>query len=286
MDGNKSEGVGAMMMYPIMLRFVSEFFGVGFSFSGIKNLSHFEYTNYTDDSKSWSEMFESFFNFPKLENPDKVIRQFSFDQNLVNFIQQNKDIKEQVLIELPQHGATWPLMCFCQQNSGLIFDENIIRSLREELNFSGKKYFNEDEFNIALHIRSENPKDVDASSAERELYNHSRDFSRYCNLIDRLKNKYYNKKTSLHIYSQGFANTFDEFFNLSSPMFDINIHIDEHPISDLYHMIYADSFIMANSAFSYIASFFRNELTYVRDNFWCFTYPSTIKVDYNFNIPL
>ena len=69
-------------------------------------------------------------------------------------------------------------------------------------------------------------------------------------------------------------------------MFDINIHIDEHPISDLYHMIYADSFIMANSAFSYIASFFRNELTYVRDNFWCFTYPSTIKVDYNFNIPL
>lgn len=286
MNGNKTEGAGAMMMYPIMLSFVSKFFGVEFSFSGVKDLSHFEYTDYTGDSESWSKSFEEFFNFPKLKNPDEIIRGFSFDQNLVNFIAENRNTNKEILIELPQHGATWPMMCFCEQNSDIIFTEELVKEAKNNLRFSGEKYFNNGEVNIALHIRTENPKDVDASSTERELYNYERDFSRYLNLIDRLKQKYYNKKTVLHIYSQGFTNSFEEFVNLTTEMFEVKLHIDEHPISDLYHMIYSDCFIMANSAFSYIASFMRTDLTYVRDNFWCFTYPSTIKVDYNFNIPL
>lgn len=110
MNGNKTEGAGAMMMYPIMLSFVSKFFGVEFSFSGVKDLSHFEYTDYTGDSESWSKSFEEFFNFPKLKNPDEIIRGFSFDQNLVNFIAENRNTNKEILIELPQHGATWPMM--------------------------------------------------------------------------------------------------------------------------------------------------------------------------------
>ena len=43
---------------------------------------------------------------------------------------------------------------------------------------------------------------------------------------------------------------------------------------------------MANSGFSYIASLMRSGVTYTRDNFWCTTLSSAIKVDYNFNIPL
>lgn len=286
MDGNKTEGVGAMMMYPIMLSFVSKFFDVEFSFSGIKNLSHFEYTNYVQDSDSWSKSFEEFFNFPKLSNPDRIITGFSFDQNLINFIESNRYTEERILVELPQHGATWPLMCFCEQNSHLIFKEETIKYLRNNLRYDGEKYFNEDETNIALHVRSQNPKDVDSDSSERELYVHERDFSRYLNLVDRLKQKFYNKNSVLHIYSQGFTSSFEEFVKLETDSFKVKLHIDEHPISDLYHMIQSNCFIMANSAFSYIASFMRNDLTYVRDNFWCFTYPSTIKVDYNFNIPL
>jgi hypothetical protein len=284
MNGNKTEGVGAMMMYPIMLSFVSKFFDVGFSFSGIKELSHFEYTDHADNSESWSKSFEEFFNFPKLEKPDEIVNGFSFDQNLINFIEANRNTDKQILIEITQHGGTWPLICFCEQNSNIIFPKDLVQAAKNNLKFDRQKYFNENEINIALHIRTENPKDVDASSSERELYNFKKDFSRYLNLIDRLKKKYYNKKTVLHIYSQGFTNSFKEFVELATDLFEVKLHIDEHPISDLYHMIHSDCFIMANSAFSYIASFMRTNLTYVRDNFWCFTYPSAIKVDYNFNI--
>jgi hypothetical protein len=286
MNGNKTEGVGAMMMYPIMLSFVCKLFNTEFSFSGIKNLSHFEYTEHAEDCDSWSESFEKFFNFPRLENPDKVINQLSFNQNLINFIEQNRNVNEEILIELPQDGASWAIQQFCEQNHTIVFKKESIDELRNNLKFEGEKYFNEDEVNIAIHIRSENPKDVDASSSDRELYNLDRDFPRYVNLIDRLKKKFYNKKIVTHIYSQGFVSDFKNFLDLTTDLFEIQLHIDDHPVNDLYHMINADILFMANSGFSYIASLLRSDNTYVRDNFWCFTYPTTIKVDYNFNIPL
>lgn len=295
MDGEKTEGIGAMMMYPIMLGFICKFFNVGFSFSGIKDLAHFEYSDYAKNSHDWSKMFEDFFDFPKIENPDKIIEGVGFDQNLINYIELNRNIKEEILINLYQHGPSWNIQQFFNQNCELIATKERIDYFKNNLKYDGETYFKDGEINVVLHIRAQNPVDVNIdengfcilpSDILRELYNREKDFPRHLNLIDRLKKKYYNKKIVIHICSQGFVNSFENYLELSTDFCEIKLHIDKNPIEDLYHMIYSDVFVMANSGFSYIASLMRSGVTYTRDNFWCTTLSSAIKVDYDFNIPL
>ena len=89
----------------------------------------------------------------------------------------------------------------------------------------------------------------------REYYIKENHFGRYTNLINFLKEQTKNKKTILHIHSQGFSTDFTEFFVFKDDNFDVQLHIDDHPISDIYHMSNSDLFIMSNSSFSWITSF-------------------------------
>jgi len=99
------------------------------------------------------------------------------------------------------------------------------------------------------------------------LYILERDFVRYKNLINFLKANLDGKSAILHIHSQGFTTDFSEFFELQSNEFGIQLHIDDHPISDIYHMSNADLFVMSNSSFSWISSLLNSNQKIMRDNF-------------------
>jgi hypothetical protein len=150
----------------------------------------------------------------------------------------------------------------------IIFTQDRINKIKNNLIFKGKKYFT-DGVNVSLHIRTPNPNDISVEivSPLRELYSLEKDFVRYKNLINFLKSNLDGKPIILHIHSQGFTTDFSEFLELQSNNFEVKLHIDDHPISDIYHMSNADLFIMSNSSFSWISSLLNLNQKIMRDNF-------------------
>jgi hypothetical protein len=136
-----------------------------------------------------------------------------------------------------------------------------------------------------LHIRTANPNDIPSEvvSPYREKYNFEKDFNRYLNLINFLKENTKEQKATLHIHSQGFTSNFQEFLELKTDIFDVQLHIDDHPVSDLYHMSNADLLIMSNSSFSWVASLLNSNQKIVRDNFINGSFVhNAVKANYNF----
>ena len=67
-----------------------------------------------------------------------------------------------------------------------------------------------------------------------------------------------------HIYSQGQEEWFDNFLNQG---WKVHLHINEHPLTSLYHMIKCDIRVMSNSSMSYLAALYGRGLSIARDNF-------------------
>lgn len=264
-DGFGTEGIGSMMQYHLLLKFLTDFIGVDFTYPGSTNFAHQSYSGYSQ--KEYFNMIDTFFNFPNISGEwDEVINVADITDDVLSFIESNKNSDEKILINLSN--CHRQVEAICKQYVSEIFTKERIDKIRENLIFDGKKYFDEN-LNISLHIRTANPNDIPSEivSPYREKYVFEKDFIRYKNLIDFLKENVGEQKTTLHIHSQGFTTNFNEFLELSTERFDIQIHIDDHPVSDLYHMSYADLFIMSNSSFSWVASLLNSNQKIARDNF-------------------
>lgn len=284
--GTGHDGIGSVVYYQLLTYIISKHLDIEYSHSGFDKLSHYDYTNYSQ--AEWCNSFTKFFNFPFLKNPDKVITISGMYDNLFSLIDQYKNSEESVLIDMNQPtfayiGARESVEQYFIQNIDTLYDRNIIDNIRNNLVFDESKYFDKSKFNISLHIRSINPNDSEFHS-HRELYNPLTDYIKYENLIEQLKYKYRDTDSEIHIHSQGKVSDFQNYLRLSNEKFQIVLHINENPWSDLYHMSNSDLLIMSNSSFSHIASLMNTNMIFVRDNFWHFTYPNSIKVDYNYNI--
>lgn len=280
-NGLGTEGIGSVFQYHIMMNFFADFLEVDFTFPGSENLSHHSYTSYSKEQ--YFQSIDKFFNFPNLKSDyDQVHMITNIDSNFFNTLNSYKKSKERILLNL--YRCHLHIVNFCQENRNEIFTKDMIDRIKNNLVFDGVKYFN-DEVNISLHIRTPNPNDVPSEivSPLRELYSKERDFYRYKNLINFLKKNSGNKKTTLHIHSQGFTSDFNELIELRTDNFDIKTHLDDHPISDIYHMANADLFVMSNSSFSWVPSLLNSNQKIVRDNFTNgpFTHNS-IKANYDF----
>jgi hypothetical protein len=284
-DGKNTEGIGNICYYHILLFALSKKLGIGFHCENFRNIAHYNYTEYS--SKEWDESFTKFFNFPYKNNFDMEVSFTDVDERYFSFIDENKNSEIDFLIKLDSCERTnwsghYSLMNYCQNNIPNIFTEKTVIDIRDNLIFNETdKYFGE-QFNISVHIRIVNPNDVDITP-NRELYNKDVDFPRYKNLIHQLKRKYSDREVVLHIHSQGEPQYFSDIVDLSNPSFKINLHLNDHPSSDIYHMAHADLLVMANSSFSLLPHLLNINKTIVRNNFWHFTYPNTIHVDYNYN---
>lgn len=263
-DGLGTEGIGSVMQFHILLRFFSDYYGVFFTYPGSSNFSHYSYTHQTQDE--YLKSIDKFFNFPNIKHQwEEVYNILDLDDHLFYLIESNKNNDKIVLINFwKSHGH---LRSICQQKCSEIFIKDRVDRIRSSLVFEGKKYFDEN-VNISLHIRVENPCDIESEihSSYRELYAYNKDFYRYENLLKYLQEKYKNKKATLHIHSQGFKENFEEFLQFRTDDFDIQVHLDDHPVSDLYHMSNSDLLITSNSSFSWISSLLNSNEKIVRDN--------------------
>ena len=264
-DGFGTEGIGSMIQYHLLLQFLSDSIGVEFTYPGSTNFSHYSYTGYSE--KDYFHSIDSFFNFPNIVKEwDEVITITEISDNFLSLLEKYKQSDQRILINLSN--CHRQIENICRQNTSTIFTQERIIKIRNNLIFKGEKYFT-DGVNVSLHIRTPNPNDIPTEivSPLRELYILEKDFARYKNLVNFLKANLDERTMILHIHSQGFTTDFSEFLELQSDKFEIKLHIDDHPISDIYHMANADLFIMSNSSFSWNSSLLNPNQKIMRDNF-------------------
>ena len=117
------------------------------------------------------------------------------------------------------------------------------------------RVFEENAFHIAVHIRRTNSHDV-------VTYPIIKDDNYYLGIIDSLRKKYKQRKTYVHIYSQGLSESFQRY-KTSGCILHLNDNVEDTFLA----LTQADALVTSRSSFSYIAAFLnQNEIYYTP--FW------------------
>lgn len=271
---NFNDGIGAIAQAQLHTYAFSKINNINFVFDGFKNISHYQHNNFK--SEQFNKMWDSFFNFPLSTLGDtnyKLIEIENLDDSLVRSL--NSENSYLLYIQ------PWKTNSYMDKNIKFVEQKNVIRELKKNIYLHDDyKYYTNNKFNVAIHIRSQNTIDTLASQPHREvLLNNSSNeyFNYYINLFDNIKH-FFPENTEIHIYSQGQLKQFEQLKKLN---YNINFHLNEQPNITLYHMIHSDLFIAANSSFSYITTLLRDKITICRDNFWHKTYDKTIHTNRN-----
>jgi len=155
------------------------------------------------------------------------------------------------------------------------FDKNIIRCVNS---FSFKKikkvfrankkierYFNNENLNIAIHVRRPNPHDtrIDGTDTPDAVF---------LNIINKLRIIYSSKNPLFHLYSQGNNESFKKFH---AP--DIVFHINESVEDTFLAMVLADVLVIGISSLSYTAGLLSNGTVYYFP-FWHSPLPEWISI--------
>lgn len=273
LNSGRIEGIGAIAQYQLLLYAICKKLGVEYYNSGFKNIGHSSYMNYTIEE--WSNSFNAFFN---LSTNVKIDYEYSFskiDTEFFNFIETNKNDFYSTLIYLEPESV----LEYGQKIISETFEKEYLKDLKQNFIFD-QNYFEPNVLNVSFHIRNINPED-NSFQDFRELYD--KDNQNYILLMQQLKHICKDENVKLHIHSQGNESEFERILEYQENNFQINLHLNDHPMSDIYHMAHSDLLIMANSSFSWIAHLLNYNVSLVRDNFWHVTYPNTLKLDYNYS---
>ena len=155
-------------------------------------------------------------------------------------------------------------------NYGLIvmpfFEKNIdICCKSEHMNFikecfwknKNKNFFNNNKFNVAIHIRRANHADKGLAGDRATTPN-----SYYLNIMNNIRNKHKDKDILFHIYSQGNIRNFIDLAN-DNVMFYINYDI----IETFKGLVSAEALVTSPSSLSYVAGLISNGEIYYK-KFW------------------
>ena len=272
-NSGRKEGIGAIAQYQLMLYAICKKLDINFYNSGFKNIGHSTYTNF--DEKSWADQFTKFFNFSTNVRIENKIVFSDINEEFFSFVKEHKNDSEDLLVYVDPESV----LRYGQSIIGEIHEKRYLINLKNNFVFN-QKYFDSDILNICFHIRNINPEDNSLQDF-RELYNKNN--SNYIFVIEQLKKVCKDEKVKLHIHSQGNFEDFEEFLSYKKDTFEIILHLNDNPISDIYHMSHADLLIMANSSFSWISHLLNYNISLVRDNFWHSIYPNTLKLDKNYS---
>ena len=271
-DGEDAEGIGSICQWNLLLCCIAKHLGVEVSIPPFKNIAHYDYTEYS--SEEWSKSFTDLFGFSYIENFDEEINFSGSYNDLENLV---KNTSQNILVNIPKMF----IVEYGQKNISIFFKNKCLKDIKNNLK-SDENYFLKNHINISLHIRSNNPNDVDFHPS-REYHINS---LKFLNLINELKNKHVDDLVCLHVHSQGTNENFCDIINKSTENFKIVCHLNDHPTKDIYHMSNSDYLIMANSSYSWICHLLNFNPTYVRDNFWHSLYPNAIFLDPEYRIKL
>lgn len=132
-----------------------------------------------------------------------------------------------------------------------------LRKVKEifRANKNRNHYFNDENFNIAIHIRRHNPHDNRINGTDTPDYI-------FLNIINKLRIVYAAKKPLFHIYSQGNNENFKKF---NAP--DLILHLNESVEDTFIPLVLADVLVTSRSSFSYVAAILSEGTVYYMP-FW------------------
>lgn len=272
-------GIGAVCQQHLLLFCIAKELEVDISISPYQNIVGYSDFGYTPEE--WDKSFTDFFKLPFVDEFDEQMDFHGSYEDLKNGISSMKNSDKKILIDL----SVESVRNIGQPNLDKFFESKYLQDIKDNL-FVENSYFSKEDVNVSFHIRSANSGDIasEISNSNREIGNVSDNFYRYKNIISYIKDKHLDQNVKVHIHSQGSEETFSEFFSLNSDSLEVTLHLNDHPINDIYHMSNADHLIMANSSYSWIGHLLNYNTSYVRDNFWHTVYPNAVKIDYNYNI--
>ena len=266
-DGVQTEGIGAVAQCQIHTYTLSKLLGVEFASTKFENLQHYQEH---DTQENFCRDVTNFFNFPnQIQPPDDAVKFDHINDNLINFVNENKE-GEDIYVEVANHDMMKFADANADQWSKFIPDLANCVTLDES-----KQYFDDDKLNISLHITNFiEGRDNDRSESREQFVQGNTKEKYYVTLLQKFDEIFNRKTQSLfvdkeyHIYSRsqtpGDLSQFEAFTKLGLP---IRFHIDEHPLTSLYHLINSDVKVLSNSSFSYISALYGKGLSISRTNF-------------------
>jgi len=259
-DGKHTEGIGAMAQYQIHAFTLSHAIkGAKFLGQDFTNLQH--YQGYGTQEEFCQECTE-FFNFPNRVEMSglEVVKFDNFTPEFEKFVEEHQESGEDKVVEI----NNFALMPFADSNIEWWGKAHLVESLIPHMPFDKQDCYFSDTLNVTMHIRNFMPDRDNDHSPTREYYEPGGEKEKYfINLMNTIEDTFdFNKE--FHIYSQGQDEWFDNFLNQG---WDVKLHINEHPLTSLYHMIQADIRVMSNSSMSYLAALYGQGLSIARDNF-------------------
>jgi len=282
-DGKQTEGIGAVAQCQIHTYTLSKMLGVGFASTKFENLQH--YQEY-DTQENFSNDVTNFFNFPNQIEPHSDVVKFEHvDQTFLDFIEKNRNGGD-IYVEISNKDLIKVAISNTEKWSSVIPDLSKLVSIDDS-----KKYFDQDKFNISLHITNFiEGRDNDRTAQREQFEQGNRKEKYYINLLQKFDDIFNKRGRTLfvdkeyHIYSRsqtpGDLSQFEAFTKLGLP---IKFHIDEHPLISLYHLIQSDVKVLSNSSFSYMSALYGDGLNIVRDNFFCKLPYNAVYTDYDGN---
>ena len=282
-DGKQTEGIGAVAQCQIHTYTLSKMLGVGFASTKFENLQH--YQEY-DTQENFSNDVTNFFNFPnQIEPPSDAVKFEHVDQTFLDFIEKNRN-GDDIYVEISNKDLIRVAISNTEKWSSVIPDLSKLVSIDDS-----KKYFDEDKLNISLHITNFiEGRDNDRTAQREQFVQGNRKEKYYIDLLQKFDDIFNKRGRTLfvdkeyHIYSRsqtpGDLSQFEAFTKLGLP---IKFHIDEHPLTSLYHLIQSDVKVLSNSSFSYMAALYGHGLNVVRDNFFCKLPYNAVYTDYDGN---
>ena len=282
-DGKQTEGIGAVAQCQIHTYTLSKMLGVGFASTKFENLQH--YQEY-DTQENFSNDVTNFFNFPnQIEPPSDAVKFDHVDQTFLDFIEKNRN-GDDIYVEISNKDLIRVAISNTEKWSSVIPDLSKLVSIDDS-----KKYFDEDKLNISLHITNFiEGRDNDRTAQREQFVQGNRKEKYYIDLLQKFDDIFNKRGRTLfvdkeyHIYSRsqtpGDLSQFEAFSKLGLP---IKFHIDEHPLTSLYHLIQSDVKVLSNSSFSYMAALYGHGLNVVRDNFFCKLPYNAVYTDYDGN---
>ena len=228
---DRSDGFGAQFQTIICCILIAENTGNEYIHRRIRSMEHNYYND--PDYLSKVELLMNVSNNYQTVYDDKLI------ENIISFTPQEIIYSFELNIN------------FLLNSESLV---NLKTNFRKNKN---RNIFNNDVFNIAIHIRSTNLHDITLGS------NRSTTLNYYFDIIERIKQTMVNEKRIVfHIYSQNDMRDYDEFDKEG-----IYFHLNENMFDTFIGLVAADILVTSKSSFSYAAAILSDGIIYYQP-FW------------------
>ena len=241
-DGGNSAGLGSLLQIQQHLYAFCKLNGYEFGFPGFTRLSHYQYTDHTQQ-----EFCNKINRFVGVHPLDPTKPQGIVDEHFLLH-----RWGEEYNAEKKEH----------------------IKEFFKFVTYEDELYFDKDKPSVALHIRTLNSQD-NCHDPNREYYRKGSPKEEYFDtLLQHITSRH--EELDIHIFSQGQA----QEFSLLTDKYGAHLHLDDDIVRTLYHLTVADFLLASNSSLSWCSHLYaQNKKVYAKNNFFHSWYPDTIIVD-------